>query len=286
METKLGFRLMPIPGQLPPHPSASLPSPLDDENAAYQRMLAGFSPNYRGNIALARNRSAAIPPTENCSLFVTGLPPSITVRQLLAAVRDTGRVYATHLNGPEPHKGHPTCAAKLVFFERAAAERFYDRHVQAGLRVDGYPGYVGKVVWNRIKTAAPDLPRHYTRVLMISGPAALADPEFLTGYFRSKLEFEVDEVFDRGAAGDRRLVEYRFGSFRCQAEAAKMALSREMGELGVQIWFGPDPCDTADDMGPVGVGGQGEVGQGALGESARYEHGWRQEGGAANQHFR
>ena len=286
METKLGFRLMPISGNLPPQPSSSSPN----ETAAYQRMLAGFSPNYRGNINLARNRSAAIPSTENCSLFVTGLPPTITVRQLLAAVRDTGRVYATHLNEPEPDKGHPTCAAKLVFFERRAAERFYDRHLLAGLRVEEYPGYVGKVVWNRVKTAAPDLPRHYTRVLMISGPAALVNPEFLTSYFTSKLEFEVDEIFDRAAMGDRRLVEYRFGSFRCQAEAAKMAVSREMGDLGVQVWFGADPCDTQDDtrsVGVAGVSGQGLVGQAAAqGEDGQYEQSWRQGGAGVQQHFR
>ena len=36
--------------------------------------MAGFSPNYRGNINLASNRSANIPEDQNCSVFIQGLP--------------------------------------------------------------------------------------------------------------------------------------------------------------------------------------------------------------------
>jgi hypothetical protein len=283
METKLGFRLMPCSDYR--SSQAMRPPP----NDTYQRMLAGFSPNYLGNINLARNRSADIPASENCSLFIMGLPPTLTFTQLLATVRDTGRVYATHVNSPEPDKGHLTCAAKLIFFERRAAERFYDRHLQGGLRIPGHPGYVARVVWNRIKTAAPAQPRHYTRVLMVAGPATIANPAFLTAYFRSKLDFDVDEVFDRGAMGDRRLVEYRFGSFRCQAEAAKMSVTREMGDLGVQVWFGPDPCDVVSDISPVGVGDAEThrgVDQGQPQHTARSEQDCRQGGAAPQHHFR
>ncbi|OIW31824.1 hypothetical protein CONLIGDRAFT_629510 [Coniochaeta ligniaria NRRL 30616] len=247
MDTKLGIRLIPFSDE--PSPKSPCP-PL---NEAYERMLAGFSPNYRGNIYLARNRSADIPDNENCALFVIGLSPTITVTELLAAVRDTGRVYATHINSPEPHKGHETCAAKLIFFERRAAERFYDRHVLGGLKIPGHPGYAAKVVWNRIKSAAPDHPKNYTRVLMVAGPVRVVNPVFLTAYFKSKLQFDIDEVFDRGSMGDRRLVEYRFGSFRCQAEAAKMSITREFADCGIQVWFGPDPCDAAAEAGSVEV---------------------------------
>lgn len=238
MEAKLGFHLAPFSDQ---HSPQALYPP---QSEAYEKMLAGFSPNYRGNIHLPRNRSADIPSEENCALFIIGLPPTVTVTELLATIRDTGRVYATHINSPEPHRGHETCAAKLIFFERGAAERFYDRHLLGGLQIPGHPGYTSKVVWNRIKTAAPNHPKHYSRVLMIAGPAPVANPVFLTSYFEGKLEFDVDEVFERGGMGDRQLVEYRFGSFRCQAEAAKMAITREFADSGVQVWFGPDPCDV------------------------------------------
>jgi hypothetical protein len=230
------------------HPQAATSALFPPPQAnAYQRMLAGFSPNYRGNIHLDRNRSADIPATENCSLFIIGLPPSVTVTSLLATIRDCGRVYATHVNPPEPGKGHVTCAAKVIFFDRASAERFHDRHALGGLRVAGEPGYAARVVWNRIRTAASTSPRHHSRVLLIAGPEGLVNRGFLMGYFSSKLDYDVDEVLERGSNGGRALIEFRFGSYRCQAESAKMAISRELGESGVQVWFGVDPCDVVDD---------------------------------------
>ncbi|EJT79370.1 hypothetical protein GGTG_04454 [Gaeumannomyces tritici R3-111a-1] len=45
-----------------------------------------------------RNRSAATPEHENCSLFIRGLPAGLTTRQLLAGIHGVGRVYATHSN--------------------------------------------------------------------------------------------------------------------------------------------------------------------------------------------
>ena len=37
-------------------------------------------------------------------------------------------------------------------------------------------------------------------------------------------------------------VEYRFGSYRCQAEAAKIALGRERPPEVRRVEFGEDPC--------------------------------------------
>jgi hypothetical protein len=88
---------------------------------AMELMLKGFSPNYRGDPDLARNQSADIPPDQNCSLFMVGLAPNLTTHELLAGIRDCGRVYATHINPPAPEKGHAFSAAKLVFFERKSA---------------------------------------------------------------------------------------------------------------------------------------------------------------------
>jgi hypothetical protein len=208
---------------------------------AYHRMTAGFSPNYRGNIHVAKNRSADIPPNQNCALFVVGLPPTTTVTQLLTTIRDIGRVYATHINAPEPDKGHPTCAAKIIFFERRAAETFQARFA-GGLQITGYPEYTARAVWNRVRSAEPVSPRWHTRVLLISGPRAFVNPQSLTAYFQSKLDFDVDEIIEHGNA-NWHVVEYRFGSYRCQAEVAKMALLREMAGQGVQVRFGRDPCE-------------------------------------------
>ena len=88
-------------------------------------LLKGFSPNYRGDPNLTRNQSAAIPTDANCSLFLVGLAPNLTTHELLAGIRSVGRVYATHINPPDPGRGHVLSAAKVVFFERGSAGSFF-----------------------------------------------------------------------------------------------------------------------------------------------------------------
>ena len=36
-------------------------------------------------------------------------------------------------------------------------------------------------------------------------------------------------------------VEYKFGSYRCRAEVARIALMRECGGV-MKVYFGQDPC--------------------------------------------
>jgi hypothetical protein len=65
-----------------------------------RRVAAGVSANYKGDYTLARNRPADIPEHENCSVFITGLPGNLTTNQLLSAIRDTGRIWASVINPP------------------------------------------------------------------------------------------------------------------------------------------------------------------------------------------
>jgi hypothetical protein len=57
----------------------------------------GFSENYKGNIYIEKNRSANIPDEENCSVFIRGLPLMVTYRQVMVAIRNTGRVDTAEL---------------------------------------------------------------------------------------------------------------------------------------------------------------------------------------------
>jgi len=206
-----------------------------------QRIAAGFSPNYQGNIHIERNRSADIPATENCSLFLIGLPADVTTHQLLANIRRAGRVYATHINPPEPEKNHHSSAAKVIFFEVEASRRFYDHCNIHGLVVGGQRA---RVVHNRIRTAAATDPKHSSRVLIIYGPADMVNAETLTAFFRSKVDFQIDEIISHSGPANEPgygMIEYRFGSYRCQAQAAKMALSREFPDV-IKVYYGADPC--------------------------------------------
>ncbi|RKU48901.1 hypothetical protein DL546_008782 [Coniochaeta pulveracea] len=218
-----------------------------------EKVMNGFSPNYMGNIHIDKNKSANIPESENCSLWLTKLPPNLTYTDLLAVIRDVGRVYQTHINRPQPDKGHHTSAGKIVFFDRASAERFFERFADSGLVFPGYPGFTGRVAWNRVLAAAVDGPgtKELSRVLLISGPKEMVTAEYLTQYFRSKLDFNIDCIIDHGGDDYRATVEYRFGSFRCQAESAKMAVTREMARHNVQVWFWTDPCDVGAETGQL-----------------------------------
>ncbi|KAI3395129.1 hypothetical protein diail_1744 [Diaporthe ilicicola] len=226
------------------HPTATGDPTGVDESDAPSKVALGFSPFYHGDPSLLRNQSARIPDELNCSLFLVNLPPNLTTHRLIAAIHamgPTGRIYATHINAPEPDRKHYGCAAKVIFFELAAARAFFQACEDKGFAVDGYPV---RVMWNRIKTAQQDHARSTTRVLLIGGPPEFVNPTTLTEYFCTKLQFQIDCIITHndGLKGDTdAVVEYRFGSFRCQAEAAKMALVREHPD--VRCFFHCDPCD-------------------------------------------
>ncbi|KKY38710.1 hypothetical protein UCDDA912_g01240 [Diaporthe ampelina] len=215
-----------------------------DESDAPSKVALGFSPEYHGDPNLPRNKSANIPDELNCSLFLVNLPPTLSTHRLIAAIHamgPTGRIYATHINAPEPDRKHYGCAAKVIFFELAAAKAFYRACEERGFTVDGFNV---RVMWNRIKTGQQDHARSTTRVLLVGGKPDFVNPTTLTEYFCTKLQFQIDCIITHsdGLKGDAdAVVEYRFGSFRCQAEAAKMALVREHPE--VRCFFHCDPCD-------------------------------------------
>ncbi|KAI6370100.1 hypothetical protein MCOR25_004271 [Pyricularia grisea] len=250
--------------QVKHHHNGSLQHGQQSSNKAIHNIMNGFSPNYQGDTSLANNRSANIPESESCSLFILGLPPTLTTTQLLGAIRNTGRVWASHINMPEPSRGHTTCAAKVIFFERAAAQRFYAAHQphNGGFVTDPSSGLPpARVLWNRIRSAevgasnttagggggGPGSGGNKSRVLLIYGPKRLVNEPSLTAYFASKMEFQIDRAFELASCVDlvtgqvMVLFEYRFGSFRCQAEAAKMSLSREFKDE-IKVWYGDDPC--------------------------------------------
>lgn len=202
-----------------------------------------FSPNYQGNRALQRNAPANIPDNENCSLWLTNLPVDTTHHELLGALRGTGgRVYAVVINLPNPMLGQTRAAAKVVFFERQAAATVHQRANEfgGGLRVRGHEVRVG---WNRVKSAAVEHP-YRSRVLLIVGEPSFVNADALTAFFESKFVFQMDEIVTHSVGVPGWLpsaVEYRFGSFRCQAESARIALLREKGHLCKSV-FVRDPC--------------------------------------------
>ncbi|KAI8632721.1 hypothetical protein F5Y19DRAFT_471889 [Xylariaceae sp. FL1651] len=231
------------------------------ENATYKQgssMITGVSANYKGNRYLKANQPANIPDELNTSVWITNLPPNLDHKMLLDSVRNCGKVWAAVVNGPE--KDHITAASKLVFFDVAGAENLLRQSLMGEFVVGGH---IPQVRRNRIKTAAKG-PCQHSRVLHIEGPSCIVEQQYLAALFRSNGIIWQDEVVLE-LSGNQTLtrLEWRFGSFRCQAESAKKLIERkkkdwkEMAEMtqtewllwqSVTVHFGVDPCAPKPDM--------------------------------------
>jgi hypothetical protein len=208
-----------------------------------RRVAAGVSANYKGDYTLPRNRPADIPEEQNCSVFITGLPGDVTTHQLLSIIRDTGRVWASVINPPISVQG--TAAAKITFFTPAAAQTFLAR-----ANGQGQPGFVVRghqtvVRPDRNRVPAADELEGHTRCLMIAGPRDIVTEAGLAAYFSQRFRFETDEVDFLVRGQVINVVEWRFGSYRCQAQWAWRSIREDafLQAQGVRVNFERDPCD-------------------------------------------
>lgn len=207
------------------------------------RIAAGVSPNYRGDYTLARNRPANISSEQNCSVWITGLPPNVTVNMLLAAIRNTGRVWATVITPPTAR--YPTAAAKVTFFTAAAAQTLLARANNAilpGLIVNGRRASV-QPDRNRVTEAVA--PSDHTRVISIAGPRDIVTVENLTAFFSRSFVYELDMIDPLVLGQAINILEFHFGSYRCQAQWAWRNLRNNqfLQAQNVRIRFERDPCD-------------------------------------------
>ncbi|KAI2635413.1 hypothetical protein GGS21DRAFT_515730 [Xylaria nigripes] len=85
------------------------------------RKAAGMSLHYRGDPTVASNRSAAIPNSENTSLWVMGLPREwATYYSLMDLLKGRGKIFATNIT--EAKSQYLTAAATITFFRHIDAE--------------------------------------------------------------------------------------------------------------------------------------------------------------------
>lgn len=216
-----------------------------------QKEMKGISKGYGGDPFNPANQSANINDEENTALWMTNLPPDCNHQMLLSTIRDCGKVHACVVNEPDDATGgaHMTAAAKVVFFDQKGAQRLL-RQAHQGLFKVG--GFVPRVRHNRIKSAARTMGPQ-CRVLHIEGPPAIVNVEFLWEFFSGKFKFQVEEVLLLNESPQRVRQEWRFGSYRCQAEAARQSIHREKERFDlpadekalwdqVNVHFGVDPC--------------------------------------------
>ncbi|KAM0238980.1 hypothetical protein ACHAP5_008418 [Fusarium lateritium] len=208
-----------------------------------------FSGNYKGEHTIRNASAMSLSPEENCALWLTNLPPDVTHRQLLAQIRNIGRIWCTVINEPD-YERHDTAAAKVVFFTPVPAQILLSKSLTQGLQVGNH---AVRVTHNRVKYGEQPVVGAASRVLIITGKSSFVNAESLTEFFKERFVFEIDEITTliiRGEAenGGRSVIEYRFGSFRCQAQMGKMALEKDRPQGFEKVEFGEDPCEVGDTL--------------------------------------
>ncbi|CAJ2506213.1 Uu.00g003430.m01.CDS01 [Anthostomella pinea] len=219
-EARLGFtsnsnnngslaRSMGIPDQTRPYQRAVVPATAAAETPY----------NYRGDLSLARNQSADIPDSNNCRLWITGLPPGCIVRQLLGAIRETGPIYATNISPPVIDASHAihTSTASLTFFTIEATTLFLNRHATNRFTVDGFPT---TMVRHRIRTE-PMNPGRRSWVLQTTGNPTIVTPENLTRIITQQWNIRFETDFVEYVPGmEQSEIVWAFSGFRAQAHSS------------------------------------------------------------------
>lgn len=249
LEAPRGFKepFKPMESKIDPEKSKR---PLTEADKMY-RDLKGISHAYQGDSTNPANESADVPDSENCSVWITNLPPSCTYRDLLGAIaaHHPGKVYASYISPPSaqgpdhlPSRGHS--AAKVVFYWAFSAQQLIYIANNNGFWVRGFPA---RVVPNRIRAAPQPFDNTTTRCLDIEGPADEVNRPYLDSVWNDFFSFDTENVAVVreyiGVTGFpmRRLI-YRFGSHRAQAVAAMHYMHSYMPHVAVT--YAADPCDV------------------------------------------
>lgn len=202
-----------------------------------------------------------LPPEQNCALWLTNLPPDIRERELLASVRNVGRIYATFINYPDGH-AHATSAAKLVFFTPEAAQKLLVYCTLVKPMV--IRGHRVKIALNRIKYAKNSMENGESRVLIITGHREFVNEASLTAFFQARFQFQIDEAVTLITHKERAVVEYKFGSYRCQAQMGMKALLLDKPAGLEMVEYGADPCEVGSEVTSFTVAGERIQGRGLL----------------------
>ncbi|KAH8168823.1 hypothetical protein LIA77_10949 [Sarocladium implicatum] len=220
--------------------TSSVPPPI-----APIRPATSFSIRYGGQHIESNASADHLLPVENCALWLTNLPPRISYTSLLGAIRGFGRIWCTYINEPDSYE-HVTAAAKVVFFKPKAATAFLKASwtAETPLVIDGYRI---KVSHNRIKYPEKMHDHGESRVLIVTGHPKLVNEKTLTDFFENRFMFQMDRVRMLAQCNYRNVLEFSFGSYRCQAQMAKLALEKDRPEGFEKAEYAEDPCEAGGE---------------------------------------
>ncbi|KAK5996689.1 hypothetical protein PT974_02029 [Cladobotryum mycophilum] len=221
-------------------------TPSGRNGLATGEMSSKFSTKYHGMHTEANASAEYLSPNQNCALWLTNLPPDITHHQLLGAIRNVGRIWCSFINTPD-YVTHHTAAAKVVFFSPKSAQQLLSSSWTKGLFIGNFRV---RVAHNRIKSESreDELSTPKSRVLIICGQTEFINEAYLTKYFKDRFIFQNDQVSELIITGGRSIMEWRFGSYRCQSQMGKMSLEKDRPFWLEKVEFGQDPCEVGDTL--------------------------------------
>lgn len=226
----------------------------------------GFSSNYHGKHTERNASKDWLSDDENSSLWICNLPPDVSYHELLGLIRGVGRVHCTVINRPDPGK-HPGAAAKVVFYEASAAQTF---HAWINQRRPYIRGFGLTCKHNRIKTSSEPLDGT-SRVVIITGQSWYVNQANLTRLFTPSFVYQLDEVIELAHSGGRTVLEFRFGSYRCQSEMAMIWMKKCAPAAVEMVEYGPDPCEIGDSTISRQIAAERINGKGLVWPWPRYE---------------
>lgn len=202
------------------------------------------SSNYQGDITDSYVVNAILPNEFNCALRICGIPAEAETKEIFNVFQ--GKVFAFSKQLPVPGC-YDTCACRVAFTTRDAAERMMDRINLKGVFIRGYRL---RAMWNR--DASPPRPyseRHQSRVIRITGPRRNFTADGIEDFFRQTIKFDLVGRREWIFAGEGRTVELSFDSIRGQSRAAmkcfKEFIRGTVYNDQFSIFFAPDPCEKA-----------------------------------------
>lgn len=241
---------MPSPGQQLVPAQGPFSHQLDGSHQAY---LPSFSSRYCGKHVDSNASADHLLPDQNCALWLTNLPPTVTYTQLLGSIRHFGRIWCTYINEPN-NREHVTAAAKVVFFSAQAAAAFlhaaWPSDLRGSMMIQGFPI---KVAYNRIKYPEKPCGQGESRVLIVTGHPMFVNEEALSAFFRQRFIYQVDRFQTLIQTTSRAVVEFSFGSYRCQSQMGLMALEKDRPLGFEKVEYGDDPCEVGDTFSSYSV---------------------------------
>ena len=187
---------------------------------------------------------------DNCATWLINLPADVTVGELLAQIRQVGKVFSTFIKRPDFVK-HCTAAAQLVFFNPDGAQRFL---------AEGFCIRQHQVisVLNRYQHGATEDSNGESRVLIITGQERVVNRKAITQFFEHHFTVQVDKVKILASASGRTVLEYSFGGYHRQAQRGMEVLSKERPDGVEHVEYGLDPCASESELASYAIA-QGRI---------------------------